>query len=112
MSEHGTVEATDVTSEEAAETALRDMGLSVLAMDSVGAEEDFHFHEFDTVVYVMSGKAAAEYPDGAVLEAPAGSVAKLPAGTVHRDVPGTAYRGVFGFSMDPSEMTQPLNKPA
>lgn len=112
MTEHGTVEATDVATEEAAQAALEKMGLSVLAMDSIGADEDFHFHEFDTVVYVMSGKAAAEYPDGAMLEAPAGSLAKLPAGTVHRDVPGTSYRGVFGFSIDPAEMTQPLNKPA
>ena len=47
-----------------------------------------------------------------MLEAPSGTLAKLPAGTVHRDVPGTSYRGVFGFSIDPAEMTQPLNKPA
>ena len=112
MTEHGTVEATDVTSEEAARAALEEMGLYVLAMDVQGAQEDFHYHEFDTAVFVISGKAAAEYPDGTVLEAPAGTVARLAAGTVHRDVPGTSYRGVFGFSIDPAEMTQPLNKPA
>lgn len=83
-----------------------------MAMDMVGAEEDFHFHEFDAVLFVLSGKAAAEYPDGEVLEAVPGTVAKVPAGTVHRDVAGSEYRGVFGFSIDPAEMTQPINKPA
>ena len=112
MAEHGTVEPTDVEDEQAALSAVAEMGFHGMAMDVEGAEEDFHFHEFDTVVYVLSGTAAAEYPDGAVLEAPAGTVARLPAGTVHRDVPGATYRGVLGFSVDPAEMTHPINKPA
>lgn len=111
MPKHGTVEPTEVSSEQEAITEIEAMGFSALTMDVVGAEEDFHFHEFETVVYVLDGTAAAEYPDGTVLEAGSGMVAKLPATTVHRDVPGSTYRGVFGFSVDPAEMTQPLNKP-
>ena len=112
VTSHGTVEPTDVTDEEQAMAAVSEMGLHGLAMDMVGAEEDFHFHEFDTVLFVLSGKAAAEYPDGEMLEAVPGTLARVPAGTVHRDVPGVEYRGVFGFSIDPADMTQPINKPA
>ncbi|MCP4434558.1 MAG: hypothetical protein GY812_03535 [Actinomycetia bacterium] len=111
MADHGTVEQTEVCGEEEALAAVAEMGLHGIAMDMVGAQEDFHFHEFDAVLFVLSGKAAAEYPDGEVLEAVPGTVAKVSAGTVHRDVPGSEYRGVFGFSIDPAEMTQPINKP-
>ena len=111
MATHGTVEQTDIAGEEEALQAVTEMGLHGLAMDMVGADEDFHFHDFDTVLFVLSGKAAAIYPDGEMLEAVPGTVAKVPAGTVHRDVPGSEYRGVFGFSIDPAEMTQPINKP-
>lgn len=111
MTGHGTVEPAEVPGEEGALSAVAEMGLHGVVMDVVGVEEDFHVHDFDTVVFVLSGTAAAEYPDGTVLEAGAGTVARLPAGTVHRDVPGAAYRGVFGFSVDPAEMTQPINKP-
>ena len=112
MAQYGTVEATDVTGEQEALAAVADMGLHGMVMDMVTVEEDFHYHEFDAVLFVLSGKAAAEYPDGTVLEAGAGTVARVPAGTVHRDVPDLEYRGVFGFSVDPAEMTQPVNKPA
>ena len=111
VANHGTVEPSDVADEQEALAAVAEMGFHGMVMDMVGAEEDFHFHDFDAVLYVLSGKAAAEYPDGAVLEAAAGTVAKVPTGTVHRDVPGVTYRGVFGFSVDPAEMTQPINKP-
>jgi hypothetical protein len=35
---------------------------------------------------------------------------EVPSGWVHRDVPGIAFRAAVGFSIDPSEWTDPLNK--
>ncbi len=111
MTNSATVSPTDVTTEEEAMAAVEDEGLFGLAMDFVGSVEDFHWHDFDAVVYVISGEAAVEYEDGRILRAGPGTLASAPAGTVHRDVPGASFRGVFGFSVDPSSMTQPINKP-
>jgi mannose-6-phosphate isomerase-like protein (cupin superfamily) len=98
------------TEEEAfAEIAAR--GWHAVALDVVGEKEEFHWHEFDSVVFIVNGIAAAEYEDGTVEAVGAGTRVEAPAGVVHRDVAGTTYRAVFGFSVDPAEMTQPVNKP-
>jgi hypothetical protein len=35
---------------------------------------------------------------------------EAPSGIVHRTV-GSSYRAVLGLSVDPAEMTQPIDKP-
>jgi len=111
MAADPTVVATDITSEEAALAAIADMGYFGVALDTVGATEDFHWHDFDVVLFVLSGEAAAEYDEGRVLNATPGTLAHLPAFVVHRDLPGTSYRGVFGFSTDPATWEGPVNRP-
>jgi hypothetical protein len=39
-----------------------------------------------------------------------GAKIEAPAGMVHRTV-GSSYRAVLGLSVDPAELTQPVNKP-
>ena len=75
----------------------------------VTEDEELHWHDFDAVLYVMEGTARAATPDGMV-EAGPGARAEATAGWVHGDIAGTAYRGVFGFSVHPSDMSQPVNK--
>ena len=86
-------------------------GWHALALDVVGKNEELHWHDFDTVIYVVNGTAYAAMEDGTVLKAGAGSRVEAPAGLVHRDVPESAYRAIFGFSVRPADFTQPLNKP-
>jgi len=111
MSERATVTPTSISTEAQAMAAIADIGYHGLAIDIVGVEEDFHWHEFAAEIYVLSGKVVLEYEDGDILTAAAGTVVKAPAGLVHRDVPGMSFHGVFGFNIDPAEWTEPLNKP-
>ena len=98
------------TEEEAcAEIAAR--GWHALPIDVVGQDEEFHWHDFDSVIFIVSGTAAAECQDGTVEEAGPGTRVEAPAGVVHRDVAGSTYRAIFGLSVDPATMTQPVNKP-
>ena len=76
----------------------------------VEEDEELHWHDFDAVLYVLEGTARAATPTGTV-EAGPGTRAQATAGWVHGDIAGTTYRGVFGFSVDPAKMTQPVNKP-
>ncbi len=77
---------------------------------AVTEDEELHWHDFDAVLYVMQGTARASTPTG-IVEAGPGVLAEAKAGWVHADIAGTTYRGVFGFSVDPEQMTQPINKP-
>ena len=73
-------------------------------------EEDLHWHDFDSVVFVLEGIASAEFSDGSIEEASVGTKIEAPAGIVHRTV-GASYRAIIGLSVDPAELTQPVNKP-
>ena len=76
----------------------------------VEEDEELHWHDFDAVLYVLEGTARAATPTGTV-EAGPGTLAQASAGWVHGDIAGTTYRGVLGFSVHPTKMTQPINKP-
>lgn len=99
------------STEEEAIAEITERGWHAVALDVTGAEEDYHWHDFDSQVFIVSGTAAAVCEDGTVEESTAGTRIDAPAGVVHRDVPGTTYRAVFGFSVDPAEMMDPVNKP-
>ena len=92
-----------------AEIAAR--GWHALARDVVGTNEELHWHDFDTVVYVVTGTAFAALADGSVVRANAGSRVEAPARLVHRDLADSNYRAIFGFSIHPAAFTKPLNKP-
>jgi hypothetical protein len=44
------------------------------------------------------------------MECGAGARIEAPARVVHRAT-SPAYQAIFGFSIDPADMTQPVNKP-
>ena len=67
-------------------------------------------NDFDSVVFVLEGTASAEFSEGSIEEALAGSKIEAPAGIAHRIV-GSSYRAIIGLSVDPAELTQPVNKP-
>jgi quercetin dioxygenase-like cupin family protein len=99
-------------SEVEAEAAMVAMGWQGFAFGlDVTADEDLHWHDTDSVAYVISGTARTRLEDGTVLEADAGSRVFFPAGLVHQDVAGTHYRVLLSFPIDPSDLSQPFNKP-
>jgi mannose-6-phosphate isomerase-like protein (cupin superfamily) len=98
------------STEEDALAEIADRGWHGVVIDVPAQEEELHWHEFDSVVFVVEGTARAEFEDGSVLQAGAGTRVEAPARILHRAV-SPAYRGVFGFAVDPAEMTQPVNKP-
>lgn len=98
--------------EAAAVAELEQLGWEPLVLDMSSVEEDFHWHDFTTVAFILEGTSLLELADGRQLTAGPGARAELPAGVVHRDIPGSTYRAVIGFSVPMSEMSQPINKPA
>ena len=74
------------------------------------AEDEFHWHDFDAVIYVLQGTASAEFEDGTFYQAGVGCRVAAPAGVVHRNV-GPDWHGIIAFRVHPSKLTQPVNKP-
>jgi len=86
-------------------------GWHALARDNVRTEDEpLHWHDFDAVLYLVSGIGFFE-ANGERIEAGPGCFALIPAGTLHREFAGTNCRLAFGFSVSPAAFTQPLNKP-
>ena len=86
-------------------------GLHAIGTFEVPAHENaLHWHDFDSVIYVLDGTARVEFPDGSAMQCGAGARVEAPAGTVHREA-SPAYRAVFGVSVEPAAMTQPVDKP-
>jgi len=100
------------TTEEEALAEIAARGFHTIGPVDVPAQEnDLHWHEFDSVVYILDGTARVEFEDGSAMQCGAGARVEAPAGTVHREA-SPAHRAVFGISIDPAAMTQPVNKPA
>jgi mannose-6-phosphate isomerase-like protein (cupin superfamily) len=87
------------------------MGLHTLALDFVARREDWHRHEFSTIVHVIAGTGRIEFEGAGVTTFGPGCRAVVPAGTVHREFIGSPYRVVLGFDRKPSGFTQPVDKP-
>ena len=98
------------TTEEEARAEIADRGFHAIAFDVPAEENELHWHDFDAVTFVLDGTSRVEFEDGSVMQCGAGAHVEAPAGVLHREV-SPSYRAVFGFSVDPAEMTQPVNKP-
>jgi quercetin dioxygenase-like cupin family protein len=85
-------------------------GLHAYAVDIPAQDNELHWHDFDSVTYIVSGTARVEFEDGSAMQCGAGARIEAPAGVLHREV-SPAYRAVFGLAVDAAEMTQPVNKP-
>jgi mannose-6-phosphate isomerase-like protein (cupin superfamily) len=86
-------------------------GLQAIGPFDLGASDnELHWHDFDSVIYVLDGTARVEFEDGSILQCGAGARVEAPAGTVHREA-GPGYRSVIGLSVDVAAMSQPVNKP-
>ena len=98
------------STEEEAFAEIAGKGWHAVALDVAAEEDELHWHDFDSVAFVVDGTARTKFEDGSVMECGAGARIEAPSRVLHRAV-SPAYRAVFGFSVDPADMTQPVNKP-
>lgn len=97
------------TREEAlAEIAAR--GWHALEHDARAEQDELHWHDYDSVAFVLSGTCRIAFEDGSVLEGGAGSWIEQPSHVVHRSG-NRVYQAVYGFSIRLEDMSQPICKP-
>lgn len=98
-------------SEQEALDQIAAMGLHGLAFDDVHDEDEvLHWHEFESVAFVISGTGSFADEHGNVTHTQPGCRAQAPAGWLHRTLAGTAVRIVIGTNLPYSEWTMPINK--
>ena len=86
------------------------LGYHAMAFDFPAEENDFHWHDFDSVVYVTAGEITLSRADGESITCQRGAKIVATAGVVHKEsTPG--YSAIIGFSQLPESLTQPVNKP-
>ena len=87
------------------------MGYHAMAFDFPAEENELHWHDFDSVLYVTSGELTVWVDgEGQSVTCRRGAKIVASAGTVHREqTPG--YSAIIGFSVRPESISQPVNKP-
>jgi hypothetical protein len=91
-----------------AEIAAR--GWHAAEYDVPAEENELHWHDFDSVAFVLEGTSRTIFEGGRVMECGAGARIESPARVPHRAA-SPAYRAVFGFPVPPDSMSVPINKP-
>jgi hypothetical protein len=87
------------------------MGLHGLAFDDDhDRDELLHWHEFESVVWVISGTGSFADEHGQVTRVEPGCRLQAPAGWLHRTLAGTATRVVIGTDLPGEAWTMPINK--
>lgn len=88
------------------------MGWTALVRDVViPKDEELHWHDFESVTFIVSGTVRVAYENGDILEAGPGTRARTGPGILHRELGGSVYRVVSGFKIKLTEFTKPINKP-
>ena len=86
------------------------LGFHAMTLDIPEESNDFHWHDFDAMVYVTDGELTLTVQGH---EAPytcrRGTRISAAAGVVHREET-KGYSAIIGFSVEPQELTQPINK--
>jgi len=97
--------------EEAALAQVAEMGFHGLAFDQdLPEDEPLHWHEFDSVSFVISGTGAFADGQGKVTDVRPGCRLEAPAGWLHRNLGGPSYRMVLGTNLPGDRWTAPINK--
>jgi gentisate 1,2-dioxygenase len=87
------------------------MGLHAFAFDVLVTEDEaLHWHEFNSVTWVIDGIGAAERSDGERVHLTPGVRIDAPAGLLHRTLAGPPVRVVIATDIPYEQWTKPLNK--
>ena len=98
-------------SEQDALAQAAEMGFHSLAFDLVVEEDEpLHWHEFDSVTWVISGTGAFAHADGTITEVSPGCRLEAPAGFLHRNLAGPPVRVVLCTNLPGEQWTAPIDK--
>jgi len=98
-------------SEQEALDQVAALGFHGLAFDDVHDEDEvLHWHEFESVAFVISGTGSFADQHGNVTHTQPGCRLQAPAGWLHRTLAGTAVRIVLGTNLPYREWTMPIDK--
>ena len=86
------------------------MGYHAMALDFSPEENELHWHDFDSVVYVTAGEVTLSLENGESAACQRGAKIVASAGVAHREKT-SGYSAIIGFSVAPETLTQPVNKP-
>lgn len=87
------------------------MGFHGLAFDQDASEDEpLHWHEFDSVSWVIEGEGRFCGEDGVVVDVGPGCRLQAPAGWLHRNLAGPRYRVVLGTNLPGDQWTTPIDK--
>jgi hypothetical protein len=97
--------------EEEAVAEIKAAGYWPLTLEFPPEKNENHWHDFDSMVFVLQGKLSlteADTGENCICGPGTRIIAK--AGLRHREE-HRGYKAVLGLSVDPSTLTQPINKP-
>ncbi len=101
---------TPITEDEAL-AHIAELGFHALAYDEeILEDEPLHWHEFDSVVFVISGTGSFADEHGVVTETAPGCRLQAPAGWLHRNLASPFNRLVLGTNLPGDQWTAPINK--
>jgi hypothetical protein len=98
------------STKEQALAELASRGWHVLEYELPAQEDELHWHDYDSVTFVLDGVCRIVFADGSVMDAGPGARIEQPSSVVHRSG-HSAYHAVFGFSVSLEDMSQPICKP-
>ncbi len=97
--------------EEDALAQAADMGFHSMAFDLVVEEDEpLHWHEFNSVTWVIEGTGAFRDADGKVTKVSPGCRLDAPAGFLHSNLAGPPVRVVLATDLPGEEWTAPIDK--
>ena len=87
------------------------MGFHGYAFDQVTpVDEELHWHEFESISWVISGTGRFADGNGTVFEVAPGCRLKAPAGWLHRNLAGPSVRIVIGTNLPFEQWSKPIDK--
>ena len=99
-----------ITEEDALKQAA-DMGFHAFAFDVVvEKDESLHWHEFESVTWVIEGAGAFRNGHDEIIEVSPGCRLDAPAGFLHRNLAGPPVRVVLATNLPYEQWTMPIDK--
>lgn len=99
------------TDESAALAEVEQAGYHPLTLDFAAETNDNHWHDFDSIVYILEGEiTVTDAATGEQCTCGKGTKIVAPKGVLHREHT-EGHRALIGFAVPPEELSQPVNKP-
>ncbi len=103
-------EMSSFKNKEEALAQIEEAGYHVFAADYPAIKNDFHWHDFDSLIYITKGElTVTEQSTGDSITVTAGTRLVAGAGVVHREE-SSGYSAIIGLSIAPHLLTRPVEK--